>query len=82
MASEAFIVAHDNIFNRSILGKDALYFKSEQDVADIIKNYPSDLRPIITENNLKKIKTSFQWHIIAKQYLDLFQELSLKDKIF
>ncbi len=32
MASDALIVAHDNVFNKSILGKDAFYFKDYNDI--------------------------------------------------
>src|SRR5690606_12231352 len=32
MASDSLIISHDNIFNRSILGKEAIYFKLPEDV--------------------------------------------------
>ena len=37
MASNAFVIANDNIFNRSILGNDAVYFKTSKDVESTLK---------------------------------------------
>ena len=36
MASYSLIAAHDNVFNRTILEKDAFYFLNEEDVAAIL----------------------------------------------
>ncbi|MFL1010600.1 DUF1972 domain-containing protein [Flavisericum labens] len=76
MASNALIVAHDNIFNKSILKEDAFYFKSPNEVAEKIdalcKNEHSD----ILKQNKKKIETIFNWDIINKQYLDLLIEVN------
>jgi len=36
MACNALIAAHDNVFNKTVLGNDAFYFKNETDIAKII----------------------------------------------
>jgi glycosyltransferase involved in cell wall biosynthesis len=69
MASKAFICAHQNIFNASVLGADALYFETEQDIERILKDagvYSEKERML--ENNLSKIKTTYTWKAIADAY--------------
>ena len=75
MASNAYIVAHDNVFNRYVLGNDAFYFRTSSDVANIIKAYPQDLREKFTTNNRNKIKNIYNWEIVSKQYLEVFREV-------
>jgi len=66
MASSALIAAHDNIFNKSVLGKDAFYFSSISDVNDILIKFTNkEEHALKLQNNLKKIDTDFSWpHII------------------
>ena len=66
MASSSLIAAHDNIFNKSVLGNDAFYFSSINDVSDIlIKFTKKEDHTLKVQNNLKKIDTDFSWpHII------------------
>jgi len=70
MASGAFIVANDNIFNKSILKYNALYFKCKEEVTSIIDD--ASVYDIHKETfnilNLKQIKTSFSWDLINRQY--------------
>ena len=77
MASHAFIVAHSNIFNRSVLEEDAFYFTTSEDISllvnkyDDIKNYRSEK----IENNIEKINTKYSWETIVIQYENLFERL-------
>jgi len=80
MASGAYIAAHDNIFNRGVLGDDALYFSSVQDVAKIIHDVPVNKNEF-KMRNLEKIRNEFNWGNVAKQYELLFQNLILARKI-
>jgi len=66
MASQSLIIAHDNIFNRSVLEQDAYYFSDEKDIARILdeEKEKSD-HPDMIERNNYKISTSFTWdHIV------------------
>jgi len=74
MASEAYIAAHDNIFNRGVLGNDALYFKNAQDVAQIIHDSPVYGKEF-KMRNLEKVQNEFNWEDVAKQYELIFQSL-------
>lgn len=83
MASQTLIVAHDNVFNRSVLGEDSFYFKDSDEVSSLIKD--SDLDHIYTSrlinNNLEKIKKSYSWEKIISTYESLVNNLLIKSKI-
>jgi len=72
MASQASIMAHDNIFNKSILGDDAWYFKKDQDVAAIIQNTDDAAfaarKAMTIQSNYSKIVEDFSWDKIIQQY--------------
>jgi len=76
MSSHALIVANDNVFNRSILGNDAFYFKNRN---DIIRNLEKNKTDYInfTINNMNKIADYYSWDKINHKY-----ETFLKDAYF
>lgn len=71
MASKALICANDNIFNRSILDQNALYFKTSKDITKIIENTSQADYGNYVEANFKKIASDFNWDLIATKYYDL-----------
>ena len=81
MASECFIIAHDNVFNKSVLFDSALYFKAPTDVKELIGKLPA-LREMNCESFIKqsneRIRTLYNWDIIVTQHEDLFRKLSQK----
>ena len=68
---------HKNDFVESVLGNDGLYFESSKDVEEIIGNYERNLRrrKLFTENNLKKIRTEYNWDHVVDEYEKLFFSL-------
>ena len=74
MASQCLIIAHQNIFNQSILGGDAFYFDSDSDISNILnkKLEKSNYQPFILENN-RKIEQYYSWERIAEQILACFE---------
>lgn len=69
MACNALIVAHDNVFNKTILGNDAFYFSDEQQLAVIIdKIRGKDQYTTFLENNRNKIDTQYNWPNIVALY--------------
>jgi len=75
MAHEIAICAHDNPFNRSVLGKDAFYFGARRDISDAIK--ANDLQNVARKwgpANYRKIKEGYQWSQITSGFEELFYE--------
>lgn len=69
IASQAVICAHDNEFNKAILGEDAYYFSSASHITDILSKYThSTHSQIIIKNNLEKIKLIYSWEKIIDSY--------------
>ena len=59
MASNCFILAHDNIFNKVVLGEHALYYRSDEEVCDILNEMNVHIleKGKMLEANLEKIKS-------------------------
>lgn len=69
MASRAPIAAHANAFNRAVLGPDALYFSTAEDVQRLITE-PMDeanARQMIA-NNLDKVRNQYNWKSVIDRY--------------
>jgi glycosyltransferase involved in cell wall biosynthesis len=69
MASGALIAAHDNPFNKAILGGDAYYFSSAEEIAQLVSTVSRGGRQEqMQRNNFKKIETLYSWEQIIDQY--------------
>ena len=75
MASECFILSHDNIFNRSVLGENAVYYKSTDEVMRLL-NGLEDLavahKQDYTQNNLEVIRTQYSWEKLVDEHEKYF----------
>ena len=66
MASQALIIAHENVFNKTVLGEDAFYFSTPFDITSLLneemqkKDYHNFL-----SNNDNKIKVHYSWQHIT-----------------
>ena len=73
MASSSLICAHQNVFNKAILGADSYYFENSNDIAmtmdGVIKEH-IELDKV--RNNYKKIIADYNWVKIIEQYESLF----------
>jgi glycosyltransferase involved in cell wall biosynthesis len=79
MAAGALICAHDNPFNRWVLGEDAWYFRKGEDIADLAGGGQDPIRrKQMKENNLLKIRERFSWEGIIGDYEALFYEVARK----
>jgi len=80
MASHSLIVAHDNQFNRAVLGKDAFYFDSASQVREILEGFgrKTDQQGYI-EANLEKIRKQYSWEYINNSYLEFFKRIHGSD---
>lgn len=75
MASKAFIVAHNNIFNKAVLKENAIYFKTSKDIKKILKSNIAIKREGFIKNNIESITNDYSWEIINKSYLDYFEDI-------
>ncbi len=80
MASSALICANDNEFNSTILGDDAFYFSTADDVSKVITNVLHSDHNDKIKNNRIKINELYTWEKIVDQYETLFENL-LSDRI-
>lgn len=69
MASNALIIANNNIFNKSILHEEAVYFDTDKQITEILDEdtYFSSKAKFTSKNNIK-IDREFNWEIINKKY--------------
>jgi glycosyltransferase involved in cell wall biosynthesis len=74
MASNCLLVAHDNIFNRSVLEEDAYYFKNEEDISGLLNaGVLKEERLDLIGRNAEKIKAEYTWGHIADLLINLFE---------
>jgi glycosyltransferase involved in cell wall biosynthesis len=75
MASQAFIIAHNNVFNSSILGDEALYFNSITDLVKVFQQTESidfiEFKNLYIKANYSKIIQEYSWEKIIQSYEDL-----------
>ncbi len=76
MASGAFILAHENQFNRSVLDDNALYFSKKQDVSLSLNNIAK--KDIYIKKNLDKIEKVYNWSKIINDYERYFKDILSK----
>lgn len=74
MASKAFILAHNNDFNKGVLKENAYYFSSPEEVKKLLQTIKKNDNLQFIENNFKAIVNDFNWDKINGQYLQLFEE--------
>tara|TARA_R110002073_G_scaffold56835_15_gene144543 strand:- start:8572 stop:9657 length:1086 start_codon:yes stop_codon:yes gene_type:complete len=67
MASNALIIADNNIFNKSILEEDAFFFENEKDIINLITKNKNNYIDIL-RNNKEKIINKYDWNRINNQY--------------
>ena len=66
------ICAHDNAFNRAILGGDALYFSNSRQIAELLNGTLHSWRfGEAAEANFTKVRTDFAWPLIVERYEEL-----------
>lgn len=70
MASNSLICANDNPFNKYILGNDAIYFSTSEEVGAVIleTNKANIKLQDMILSNLDKIDTTYSWDLIIQQY--------------
>jgi glycosyltransferase involved in cell wall biosynthesis len=77
MASGSLLSANDNVFNRHILGDDALYFTTAEEVCQQLKTVHKGNPEYASfvENNTEKINRVYTWERITNQYEAHFKSI-------
>ena len=76
MASDCFILAHDNIFNRSVLGDNAIYYSSQESVTgilDCIDSIAEDNKEQFIMNNIEIIRKEYSWEKLVDKHEEYFK---------
>lgn len=86
MASDCFILANDNIFNKAVLGKNALYYSDYTYVTRLLNNIETlaeTYKRNFIDNNLEVIKKEYSWDKLVdeheKYFLYLLEEHNKKN---
>lgn len=81
MACSCVIVAHDNDFNKSVLDKNAYYFKQEIDIKTLLAsdvNRHNETHKVSA--NIYKIKSVYSYELIHQQLKNLIKEIDRTNK--
>jgi glycosyltransferase involved in cell wall biosynthesis len=73
MASKAFIIAHNNDFNKAILKENAHYFSNPTEVKNILHTIKKSDNLQLVQNNFDAIVNEYNWDKINGEYLQLFE---------
>lgn len=76
MGSHALICANNNEFNSAILGNDAFYFKTSDDITITLDITHKNDYGSFLENNVKKINNLYSWNKIIDDYESLFSKIN------
>lgn len=77
MACRSDIIAHDNVYNRYILGENGRYFRSSEDIARLLPD-PGTADEIEQSRkaNREKVLKDHHWDAVTEKYEKLFQKLA------
>ncbi len=78
MASDCFILANDNIFNKAVLGENALYYPDHNAVTELLNNIESltlKHKKSFIEKNLEIIQKEYSWDKLVDEHEKYFFHL-------
>ena len=78
MASECFILAHDNIFNRAVLKQNAHYYDSAAAITNLLNNIETtaaNTRDNMLKGNLDEIRNNYSWEHLVDLHEEYFKSL-------
>ena len=82
MASDCYILANDNIFNKTVLGNNAHYYQSKKEVTYLLNNIEylaEQHKDDYIKNNLEIIRQKYSWEKLIDEHEKYFKWL-LKQK--
>ena len=78
MASDCFILSHNNIFNKAVLGENAIYYNDEKEVKGLLNQLEelvNDHKKLFIANNLEVIRTQYSWEKLVDEHEKYFKSL-------
>ena len=75
MASKNICICHDNEFNKGVVGNSGFYFKTKQDVSNIISEIENNDFSIYKDEVFEKVNSHFNWDNIVKLYANYFKKI-------
>ena len=80
MAAQAFVIVHDNPFNKSVVSENTFSFSSKEELKLIFEDDSLlKQREDIARENLKIINSRYKWDLIVEKYEKYFLKI-LSDK--
>ncbi len=75
MACQALIIAHKNVFNQYILGKDALFFQDINEIHAAVESIEKNAvdKKNMRQNNLLKVQKYYSWEHVLSEYESYFK---------
>ncbi|HET7832243.1 MAG TPA: DUF1972 domain-containing protein [Gallionella sp.] len=71
------VIAHDNMFNREVLGEMGMYFRSEMDIpalSNAVENCDISTRNMVSSDSVARIRAFYTWDMIVEKYTKLLTE--------
>ena len=78
MASSCFILAHDNVFNKAVLGENALYYADKAGVTALLNNIDklANLhKKTFVDINLEVIRNEYSWNKLIDEHEKYFDDI-------
>ena len=83
MASDCFILAHNNIFNKTVLGNNAIYYETSNKVTSLlnqIDELAQSHKNDFIKKNLDVIRNEYSWEKLVDEHEKYFQWLLEQQK--
>jgi len=80
MISKNLIIAHDNVFNREVCEKFALYFENSNELKDSFDLKLNQFNHL-KEGVFNKVKMEYSWENIIYKYISVFSEYTIVEEI-
>jgi glycosyltransferase involved in cell wall biosynthesis len=77
MAAGSIITAHDNAFNRYLLGDTTPYFANAEHLTEILRNWGKHehIQSSARKEYIQKVREQYQWDHITDLYVNAFREV-------
>lgn len=83
MASDCFILANDNIFNKAVLGDNAIYYSSIANVTSLLNDIDKiseNYKHTFIQNNLEVIRKEYSWDKLVDEHEKYFEWLLAQNR--